>query len=178
MTITAEGFFSHTVEVVDKDTTELIIGALITITHKTESQTHYMLENALTNLLGQVEIAMTPVTEYTVFVTKEPYFSFNKTVDATCDKTNCSACLDIGLKVPLEKPKCPIVDMTIHLKHNYTNEPIKGDKVINTETNEPVTEEPLVTDESGSVKAPIPMDAEYEVVVTHKDFDNQVQLTS
>ena len=166
------------VTVTDAETLEPISGATISITYENNNETFYTVEEALTNIFGEISIAMTPVAEYTVFITKEPYFNFNQTVDAMCDNQNCSACLDLTLEAPLERPTCPNVTMSIHVRHNLTDEPIPDAtvRVIIVETGELATPEPLVTDEEGRVTAPIPMDAEYEVVVIHEDFINQERL--
>ena len=138
------------------------------------------MEDALTDSNGEVSFEMTPVAEYTIFIEKEPYFSFNETVDAMCDSQNCSACLDVSVVAPLEKPECSDVDMTIHVRHNFTDDPVVNAtvKVINLYTGEVVTNETLVTDDYGEVSAPIPMDGDYEVVVIHDDFINQDKVKS
>ena len=168
------------VTVTDSETDEPIVGATISITYENNNETFFTVEDALTNINGEVSIAMTPVTEYTVYVSKEPYFNFNKTVDATCDNQNCSACVDLTLEAPLVKPTCPDVTMSVHVRHNLTDEPVPGAtvKVLIVETGEPATNETLVTDATGKVTAPIPMDAEYEVVVIHEDFINQDKVKS
>ena len=167
-----------TVTVTDEETTEPIPGATISITYENNNETFFTVENGLTDMFGTIDIEMTPVAEYTIYISKEPYFSVNQTVDAMCDNQNCSACIDLSLDVPLERPTCPLVNMTIHVRHNYTDEPVPDATIIiiNVETGEPVTNETLVTDETGEVIAPIPMDAEYEVVVIHEDFINQEHL--
>ena len=167
-------------KVTDKDTEEPVTGAVITITYELNNETFFAVEDALTDSNGEASFEMTPVTEYTVFVEKEPYFSFNQTVDAMCENTNCSACLDHHVFAELEKPTCEDVTMTIHVRHNYTDEPVSGAtvKVINLYTGEDVTEETLVTDENGEVEAPVPMDGDYEVVVIHEDFINQDRVKS
>ena len=166
------------VTVTDAETREPIPGATISITYENNNETFYTVEEALTNIFGEISIAMTPVTEYTVYVSKEPYFNFNQTVDAMCDNQNCSACVDLTLEAPLERPTCPDVTMNIHVRHNLTDEPVPDATVIVTvvETGELATPDPLVTDENGRVTAPIPMDAEYEIVVIHEDFINQDRL--
>eukprot|EP00090_Calanus_glacialis_P046780 TRINITY_DN934_c0_g1_i4.p1 TRINITY_DN934_c0_g1~~TRINITY_DN934_c0_g1_i4.p1 ORF type:complete len:3509 (+),score=786.17 TRINITY_DN934_c0_g1_i4:1199-10528(+) len=68
--------------------------------------------------------------------------------------------------------------MAVHVRHNLTDEPITGAtvRVLIVETGELATPDPLVTDETGTVTAPIPMDAEYEIVVIHEDFINQERM--
>ena len=168
------------VKVTDKDTEEPITGAKVTVTYQENNETYYAVEDILTDDNGEVSFDMTPVTEYTIYIEKEPYFSFNETVDAMCDSANCSACLDVQTFVELEKPECEDVTMTIHVRHNYTDEPVEGAeiKVINLWTDEVVTNETLITDEDGAVEAPIPMDGDYEVVVIHDDFINQDKIKS
>ena len=167
-----------TVSVTDQETTEPIPGATISITYENNNETFFTVEDALTDMFGQIDIAMTPVAEYTIFISKEPYFSVNQTVDAMCDNQNCSACIDLSLDVPLERPTCPDVNMTVHVRHNFTDEPVPDATIIVyiVETGEPATNETLTTDETGTVVVDIPMDAEYEVVVIHPDFINQEQL--
>ena len=168
------------VQVIDKDTEEPVTGAKITITYEENDETYYAVEDALTDSNGEASFEMTPVAEYTVYIEKEPYFSFNETVDAMCDKTNCSACLDFSVDAELEKPTCEDVTMTIHVRHNYTDDPISGAtvKVLNLYTGDSVTDETLTTDDYGEVEAPVPMDGEYEVVVIHDDFVNQDKVKS
>ena len=168
------------VKVIDKDTLEPVVGATISITYEENNETYFAVEDALTDSNGEVSFEMTPVAEYTIFIEKEPYFSFNETVDAMCDSQNCSACLDVSVVAPLEKPECSDVDMTIHVRHNFTDDPVVNAtvKVINLYTGEVVTNETLVTDDYGEVSAPIPMDGDYEVVVIHDDFINQDKVKS
>ena len=168
------------VKVTDKDTEEPVTGAKISITYTENNETYLAVDEALTDSYGEVSFEMVPVAEYTVYIEKEPYFSFNKTIDAMCDKFNCSGCLDMEVVAELEKPTCTEVNMTIHVRHNYTDDPVSGAivKVLNLYTDEPVTNETLITDDYGEVEAPIPMDGDYEVVVIHDDFINQDKVKS
>ena len=118
---------------------------------------------------------MAPVTEYTVFVKKAPYFEFNQTIDATCDVENCDACMDLSLAALMEKPQCKDVNMTIHVNDKIKGDPIKDAtvKVVMVSSQLVVSPNDLTTDDSGSAVVDIPMDEEYEIFVNHEDFVNQ-----
>ena len=170
------------VKVTDKETLEPIAGARVSITFEDpdNNETIFAVEDALTDDEGEISFDMKPVAEYTIYVDKEPYYSFSETVDAMCDSTNCSACIDFTIDAELERQTCGVVNMTIHVRHNYTDNPVEGAivKVLNLYTGESVTEETLVTDSYGAVEAPIPMDGDYEVIVIHDDFINQDKVKS
>ena len=159
----------------DVDNTKAIEGASVSVTYQNQNQTKVAVDDAKTNLDGNIYIRMTPVTEYTVIVSKAPYFSFNKTVNATCDSKNCSACIDLSLEASLKKPKCKDVKMSIFVHDKIKGTPIKDAtiKVVIVSTQAVVSPKGLKTDPSGKALAPIPMDEEYEVYVNHEDFINQ-----
>ena len=158
----------------DFDSKKPVGGATVSITYENKNQTLMAVENALTNPQGQLHLEMTPVTKYTVLVSKEPYFPFNKTIDATCDAKNCSGCLDLSLDAALKKPKCKEVNMTISVNDKINGAPIKDAivKVVIVSTQEVVAKD-LKTDKDGKAVADIPMDEEYEIYVNHEDFINQ-----
>ena len=111
--------------VTDTDTNEAVTGAVVSITYKNNDQTKFAVEDALTDQVGHLTFIMAPVTEYTVFVSKAPYFKFNQTIDATCDVEDCDACTDLSLAALMAKPQCKDVKMTIHVNDKIKGDPIK-----------------------------------------------------
>ena len=161
--------------VTDTDTNEAVTGAVVSITYKNNDQTKFAVEDALTDQVGHLTFIMAPVTEYTVFVSKAPYFKFNQTIDATCDVEDCDACTDLSLAALMAKPQCKDVKMTIHVNDKIKGDPIKDAtvKVVIASSQLVVTPKDLITDETGSAVVDIPMDEEYEIFVNHDDFINQ-----